>query len=129
MSFGVKSSPEDPIPAKVLNDNIDILLPYWLILVNLSLSTGSMECLKSSVVGPLLKEADELVDTDEYKNYRPVSNLIFLGKLIERCVANRLQNHMVENKLESKNEYGYKTGHSTELLLVNVVDDVLTAFD
>ena len=36
---------------------------------------------------------------------------------------------MVENKLESKNEYGYKTGHSTELLLVNVVDDVLTAFD
>ena len=45
-SFGVKSSPEDPIPAKVLIDNIDLLLPYWLILVNLSLSTGSMECLK-----------------------------------------------------------------------------------
>ena len=129
MSFTVKSSPEDPLPANVLKENLDVLLPYWVILVNLSLSTGSMECLKSSVVGPLLKEADDLVDSDEYKNYRPVSNLAFLGKLIERCVATRLDKHMKANQLESKNEYGYKTGHSTELLLVNVVDDLLSAFD
>ena len=129
MSYTIKSSPEDPLPANLLKDNLDLLLPYWVILVNLSLSTGSMECLKSSVVGPLLKEADDLMDTDEYKNYRPVSNLIFLGKLIERCVATRLEKHMKINLLESKHEYGYKTGHSTEMLLVNVVDDLLTAFD
>ena len=107
-SFGIKCSPEDPIPADVLAENIDIFVPYWVVLVNLSLSTGSMDCLKSAVIAPLLKEADDLVDTEIYKNYRPVSNLIFIGKLIERCVKSRLENHMITNKLESKNEYGYK---------------------
>ena len=44
-------------------------------------------------------------------------------------VATRLKHHMKDNKLESKNAYGYKEGHSTELLLVKVVDGLLTAFD
>ena len=58
-----------------------------------------------------------------------MSNLVFLSKLIERCVATRLKHHMKDNRLESKNAYGYKEGHSTELLLVKVVDGLLTAFD
>ena len=128
-SFGVSCSPEDPIPAKLLNDNSDTLIPYWLELVNLSLSTGNMDCLKSAVISPLLKEADEHVDTELYKNYRPVSNLIFLSKLIERCVASRLEKHMKENDLESKHQYGYKKGHSTEMLLIKIVDSLLIAFD
>lgn len=112
-----------------LKDNIDLLLPYWLELVNLSLSTGSIDCLKSAVITPLLKEADDILDSELYKNYRPVSNLIFLSKLVERCVASRLENHMKTNSLESKHEYAYKKFHSTELLLVNVVDSLLSAFD
>ena len=128
-SYGVSCSPEDPIPIKILIENIDILIPYWLELVNLSLSTGSIDCLKSAVIGPLLKEADDVVDADIFKNFRPVSNLIFLSKLIERCVATRLKNHMKDNNLESKHEYGYKECHSTELLLIKVVDGLLTAFD
>jgi hypothetical protein len=76
-----------------------------------------------------LKEADDILDSELYKNYRPVSNLIFLSKLVERCVASRLENHMKTNSLESKHEYAYKKFHSTELLLVNVVDSLLSAFD
>ena len=128
-SYGVSCSPEDPIPGVILQDHIDTLIPYWLELVNLSLSTGSMDCLKSAVIGPLLKEADEIVDVEVYKNFRPVSNLLFLSKLIERCVAIRLNKHMAENKLNSKHAYGYKEGHSTELLLLKVVDGLLSAFD
>ena len=59
----------------------------------------------------------------------PVSNLIFLSKLIERCVAVRLNKHMTDNSLHSKHAYGYKSGHSAEMLLLNVVDDVLEGFD
>ena len=80
LSYGVSCSPEDPINVKPLKDNIDLLLPFWLEVVNLSLSTGSMDCLKSAVIIPLLKELDSMVDMEEYKNYRPVSNLIFLSK-------------------------------------------------
>lgn len=129
LSCGVSCSPEDPINVKPLKDNIDLLLPFWLEVVNLSLSTGSMDCLKSAVIIPLLKELDSMVDMEEYKNYRPVSNLIFLSKLIERCVAPRLDNHMQENNLESDKQYAYKKGHSPELLLINVVDKILNAFD
>ena len=127
--YGVSCSPEDPIPVNLLNEHIDILIPYWLELVNLSLSTGSMDCVKSAAVAPLLKEADDVVDPEIFKNFRPVSNLVFLSKLIERCVAVRLKKHMKVNKLESPNAFGYKDGHSTELLLVKVVDGLLTAFD
>ena len=95
----------------------------------MSLSTGSMGCLKSAVIIPLLKEVDDFVDPEILKNYRPVSNLLFLSKLIERCVASRLDKHMADNSLESTYQYGYKKGHSTELLLVNVVNSLLNAFD
>ena len=127
--YGVSCSPEDPIPTKLLNEHVETLIPYWLELVNLSLSTGSMDCVKSSAVVTLLKEADEALDPEIFKNFRPVSNLVFLSKLIERCVASRLKGHVKENKLDSPNAYGYKEGHSTELLLVKVVDGLLTAFD
>ena len=128
-TYGVSCSPEDPIPIEILREHIDTLIPFWLELVNLSLRTGSMDCLKSAVIGPLLKEADDVVDVEVHKNYRPVSNLVFLSKLIERCVASRLKKHMANYKLNSKHAFGYKEGHSTELLLLKVVDDLLSAFD
>ena len=122
-------SPEDPVPVKLLNEHLDTFIPYWVELVNLSLTTGSMDCLTSAVIIPLLKEADGIVDTELYPNFRPISNLIFLSKLIERCVAVRLNTHLDNYDLHSKHAFGYKKGHSAELLLVDVVDSVLTAFD
>ncbi len=77
-SFKVKCSPEDPIPAFLLKENIDIFIPYWLEIVNLSLELGSMDCLKSAVILPLIKDLGSLVDKDNYKNYRPFSNVLLL---------------------------------------------------
>ena len=54
MSFSIKCSPEDPIPAELLKRNLDTFLPIWLELVNLSPSEGSMDCLKSAVILPLI---------------------------------------------------------------------------
>ena len=88
-----------------------------------------MESFNSAVIIPLLKELDDFIDIEVFKNYRPVSNLPFLGKLIERCVASRLDTHLLDNDLESIHQYGYKKGHSTEMLLMNVVNNVINAFD
>ena len=49
-SHPIKCSQEDSIPANLVSKNIDVLLPIWVDLVNLSLSTGSMDCLKSAVL-------------------------------------------------------------------------------
>ena len=53
-----------------------------------------MECLKAAAVIPLIKDLDDIVDKDNQKNYRPITNLKFVGKLIERVVSAQLQNHM-----------------------------------
>ena len=63
------------------------------------------------------------------KNYRPVADLEFLSKLSERVVAEQLDQHMNINNLHCKFEHGYKPYHSTETLLLRIVNDVLLSLD
>ena len=128
--YGVKCSPEDPVPANLLKKvDIETFIPIWTKLVNLSLGEGSMECLKTGVLVPLIKQLDGSADKDEEKNYRPVTNLQFVGKLVERVVKKRLGKHMEEQDLEVDFEHGYKEGHSPETLLVKAVNDLLISCD
>ena len=52
-----------------------------------------MVCLISVDNLPLIKDLDDMMDCDVFKNYRPVSNLLFSGKSIKRIVAIRLNKH------------------------------------
>ena len=72
---------------------------------------------------------DDSLDSEILKNYRPVSNLPFLEKLTERIVLKRLNNHMTHNNHHIPNQFGYKKSHSTESLLVRIVNDILIATD
>lgn len=124
---GIKTSFNDILPAKVLKQVIDSLLPYFCTLVNKSLSTGSVDGMKESIVIPLLKKAG--VDSEILKNYRPVADLVFLSKLTERVVLSRLDSHMTANNLHCHYEHGYKKYHSTETLLLRLHNDLLLASD
>ena len=126
-SSNTKTSCQDPLPQYILNNILDSLLPYLCDLVNKSLSSGNIDGVKEAVIVPLLKKAG--LNSDELNNYRPVSNLVFLSKLIERVVLKRLNAHMDKNGLHVKSQYGYKQFHSTETLMLRVVNDVLIGFD
>ena len=128
-SFGIKCSPDDPVPAKILSSNTETFIPFWVEIVNLSLETGSMSGLKNAVVIPLIKELSAFTDTENFKNYRPVSNLLYVSKLIERVVDIRLRKQLVRNNLLTDKNYGYEKYHSTELLLLKVVNDLYESFD
>ena len=125
--FGVKTSVEDPLPTKVLKFIIDEMIPTYKILVNKSLAEGSVEGIKHSMIDPLLKKDN--LDPEIKKHFRPVNNLIFISKLIERIVTRRLDGHMAKNNLHNKKQFAYKKHHSTETMMVGIADDVLAGFD
>ena len=124
---GIKTSFHDTLPAHILKQVIESLLPYFCKIVNKSLSNGSVEGLKESIVNPLLKKAG--ADPEILKNYRPVSDLLFLSKLTERVVDKRLYEHMCINNLHCVYEHGYKKCHSTETLLLPLVNNTLLSLD
>ena len=122
------SCPLDPIPTQLLNDVLSVLSPIIAQIVNASLQSGIFPSeLKSAIVRPLLKKPS--LDCEILKNYRPVSNLSFLSKVIEKVVASRLVDHMTENNLMDPMQSAYRKGHSTETALLRLHNDVVSAVD
>ena len=118
-----KSCSLDPIPTFLLKDCLDVLLSSITKLVNYSLIDGSFpNSFKKAVVTPLIKKAS--IPRDDLKNYRPVSGLCFLPKLVERVVARQLTSHINNNKLDNPHQSAYKLGHSTETVLLSIKNEV-----
>lgn len=125
--MGIKTSSQDVLPGSVLKDIIEDLLPYLCDLVNKSLNTGSVEGIKDSVIIPLLKKSG--IDPEILKNYRPVTNVEWISKCIEKVISIRLYEHMSINNIHSKYQHGYKKYHSTETLLLKLSNDILFGFE
>ena len=118
----------DPIPTSLLRNILPYLAPAITEIVNSVLLNGVFPSdLKSAIVQPLLKKSS--LDCEILKNFRPVSNLSFLSKVIEKVIASRLLDHMTENNLMDPMQSAYRKGHSTETALLRVHNDVVSAVD
>ena len=63
------------------------------------------------------------------KNYRPVANLNFLSKVLEKVVVNQLNTHINSSNASSQYQYAYKEFHSTETALLKIHSDILASMD
>ena len=128
----IQSSPAktcdlDPIPTSLLKKCIE-LTPIITTIVNKSLTSGIYpDIFKEALVRPLLKKKG--TNKDELKNYRPVSNLHFISKVIEKAVASQLETHLVRNELLDTLQSGYRAYHSTETAMLKISNDILTNKD
>ncbi len=97
-----------PIPTDVFRELIDEILPLLTQIINLSLQLGNMPTsLKKAIIKPMLKKLGlELIN----KNYRHVSNMAFLSKLIERVVALQLVVNLLNNGLMDIFQSVYREG-------------------
>jgi len=127
-SAPTKTCQLDPVPTWLVNDVCGLLSPFLTVLFNVSLSSGCFPTkFKHAVIRPLLKEAD--LDSSDMKNYRPVSNLPFLSKLLERVVQRRLQEFLDSNGMMPPMQSAYRRFHSTETAVIKVYNDLLLAAD
>ena len=78
---------------------------------------------KSSIVVPLIKKNG--LDCEVLKNHRPVSNLSFLSKIIEKIISVRILQHITDNGIIDGFQSAYKAGHSCETALLRVYNDIV----
>ena len=127
-SSPTKSCALDPIPTWLLKQCQDQLAPVLTTIVNASLSCAEFPTeLKKAFLTPLIKKI--ILDCEIFKNYRPVSNLSFISKLVERVVCVQWVEHLKTNNLYEIFQSAYRQLHSTETALLRVQNDLLQAID
>ena len=82
--------------------------------------------LKTAHIRPLLKKTG--LDSDILKNYRFISNLTFISKVIEKVISGRFNEHLLNNSMFDPLQSTYRNKH-TETDLIKDKNDILSALD
>ena len=91
----------------LLLECLDTVLPTMTSIINDSLKSGDFPSIyKSAMVTPLLKKPS--LDPSDIKNYRPVSNLSFMSKILEKVVVSQLMSHLNRHNLFSTFQSAYR---------------------
>ena len=99
-----KATGPDDLPPGYLKDIAFEIAPSLAFIINLSLKTGKIpNDLKIGKITPIYKSGPR----SNFDNYRPISVLPIVSKIMEKCVHKQLMSYLEENKLLSTNQYGF----------------------
>ena len=113
----------DQMPTNKLQEILDGCLPALLHITNRSLELGEFaDIWKEALVKPLIKKK-QLGTVNS--NYRPVSNLSFVSKIVEKTTLEQFNDHCNQHSLLPEYQSAYRRHHSCETSLVRLVNDIL----
>ena len=121
-----KATGDDGIPIcflKMVPDTISNILTH---IINVSIITGIIpKEWKTATITPLFKEGER----DKASNYRPISILPALSKILERVIHNQVYEHLRNHDLLSKAQFGFRKYHSTSTCIMKLLDTVYKNMD
>ena len=120
------SSGWDELSAQVIKSTRLFLIDPLVFICNLSLTTGVFpDQLKIAKVIPLYKNDDPKI----FSNYRPVSVLPVISKILERLMYNILIKYLNDNKILYSFQFGFRQNHSAVMALITLVDKISKALE
>ena len=121
-----KATGLDDLSAKMLRLSSHIIAAPLTQIFNLSIETKMFpDILKNAKVTPCFKKGDKTDKT----NYRPISILPIISKIIERHISDQVKEYLNRHKLLYERQSGFRNNHSCESALTAIIDGWITAID
>jgi hypothetical protein len=121
-----KASGHDNIKPKLLKAASTILAEKITHIINLSFKNGQVPTkLKIAKVIPIYKKNNR---TDP-NNYRPISLLSIINKIMEKIMYKRLKKFLDKFKILYKYQFGFRENHSTTMAIMEIVDNIISEID
>ncbi|XP_065667552.1 uncharacterized protein LOC136087866 [Hydra vulgaris] len=121
-----KSIGVDNISGNIIINSIKLITIPLLCIFNLSLKEGVFpEKIKIARVVPIFKSGNP----SDVTNYRPISVLTCISKVLERIMYNRLYSFLIQNNILYNKQFGFKSGHSTDHAILHLVHDIFKGFN
>ena len=116
----------DNISSKFLKQIAPTIVKHLTTLIKQVFNTGIFpDKLKLARVIPLHKKGNPSL----LNNYRPISLLPVISKVIEKIISNQLRSYFESKKLFYENQYGFRSDHSTEYATLELIDRIISKMD
>ena len=116
----------DGILLKFVRDALYVVALYLTCIINTSIVTGVFpDAWKHAIVVPIFKNGD----FNNVSNYRPISLLPIVSKILEKIIANQLTDYLEDKKLLSNSQHGFRPRLSTETALTVITDNIYYNMD
>ena len=121
-----KSAGFDGITNHILKEIIGVIVSPLTHILNLSLTEGTVPLkMKIAKVVPIFKKGN----THNLGNYRPISLLTSLSKILEKLIYSRTMKFLLDCNILTDNQFGFRQKHSTTHALLMFLDKVAHAID
>ena len=109
-----------------IKKNDPAIIKSLILVINQVLNTGIfLDKLKIAKVIQIFKKGDPTL----FKNYRPISLLPTISKVLEKIIFTQLSSYLNEAKLFFDNQYGFRPKHCTEYAALELVDKIINHMD